>query len=314
MLAPDVVGLELELPRFDLSLESRRTTQNAVVHDAARAVREHGLGLKAATVTPEGAGERRQPETASCARDRRHVIVRTGRRIPGVVPIGGAHFPISVVRWRRRRLRSQGVARGRRRGRGRLPPRGSSGESAARWPSFVPARRAHKAKSSAGRSTRSPHLRGHAQGGDGRRGRAPRRRRVRAAVIDATFALLISSAGEPLVIPALNRDGDILSDLVLPLFGSIAGQSRSSSRSTTTTRRGRSWPRPRRDGARAQGEECREPDGDDPRDGGAALAHRRRGGAHRRPAIREPASRRFPRGPARPTSAGTPQRRSTRTR
>ena len=26
-----------------------------------------------------------------------------------------------------------------------------------------------------------------------------------------------------MVIPALNRDGDILSDLVLPLFGSIAG-------------------------------------------------------------------------------------------
>jgi isocitrate/isopropylmalate dehydrogenase len=42
-------------------------------------------------------------------------------------------------------------------------------------------------------------------------------------LIDATFALLISSSGDPLVIPALNRDGDILSDLVLPLFGSIAG-------------------------------------------------------------------------------------------
>jgi isocitrate/isopropylmalate dehydrogenase len=42
-------------------------------------------------------------------------------------------------------------------------------------------------------------------------------------LIDATFALLVSSSGEPLVIPALNRDGDILSDLVLPLFGSIAG-------------------------------------------------------------------------------------------
>jgi isocitrate/isopropylmalate dehydrogenase len=42
-------------------------------------------------------------------------------------------------------------------------------------------------------------------------------------LIDATFALLISSAGDALVIPALNRDGDILSDLVLPLFGSIAG-------------------------------------------------------------------------------------------
>jgi isocitrate/isopropylmalate dehydrogenase len=42
-------------------------------------------------------------------------------------------------------------------------------------------------------------------------------------LIDATFALLLSQSGAPLVIPALNRDGDILSDLVLPLFGSIAG-------------------------------------------------------------------------------------------
>src|SRR5437764_359701 len=42
-------------------------------------------------------------------------------------------------------------------------------------------------------------------------------------LIDATFALLVASSGDPLVIPALNRDGDILSDLVLPLYGSIAG-------------------------------------------------------------------------------------------
>ena len=42
-------------------------------------------------------------------------------------------------------------------------------------------------------------------------------------LIDATFALLISSSGAPVVLAALNRDGDILSDLVLPLFGSIAG-------------------------------------------------------------------------------------------
>ena len=42
-------------------------------------------------------------------------------------------------------------------------------------------------------------------------------------LIDATFALLVATAGDPLVIPSLNRDGDILSDLVLPLFGSIAG-------------------------------------------------------------------------------------------
>src|SRR5918994_4497808 len=42
-------------------------------------------------------------------------------------------------------------------------------------------------------------------------------------LIDATFALLVATTGDPLVIPSLNRDGDILSDLVLPLFGSIAG-------------------------------------------------------------------------------------------
>ncbi len=43
-------------------------------------------------------------------------------------------------------------------------------------------------------------------------------------LIDATYALLLSAAGDaPLVIPALNRDGDCLSDLVMQLFGSIAG-------------------------------------------------------------------------------------------
>src|SRR5947209_16734488 len=42
-------------------------------------------------------------------------------------------------------------------------------------------------------------------------------------LIDATFALLLTTTGDPLVIPALNRDGDLLSDLVLQLFGSIAG-------------------------------------------------------------------------------------------
>jgi len=42
-------------------------------------------------------------------------------------------------------------------------------------------------------------------------------------LIDATLALLFARAAEPLVIPCLNRDGDLLSDLVLQLFGSIAG-------------------------------------------------------------------------------------------
>ena len=42
-------------------------------------------------------------------------------------------------------------------------------------------------------------------------------------LIDATYALLLRNSGEALVIPTLNRDGDCMSDLVLQMFGTIAG-------------------------------------------------------------------------------------------
>src|SRR5437763_11008514 len=98
VLAPDVTGLELEFPRFDLSLESRRTTGNSVVHEAAAAIREHGLGLKAATITPEGRDDVGSPNRILREEIGGRVIVRTGRRIPGVAPLGGVHAPISIVR------------------------------------------------------------------------------------------------------------------------------------------------------------------------------------------------------------------------
>ena len=98
VLAPEVTGLELELPRYDLSLESRRATKNAIVHEAAAAVREAGLGLKAATVTPEGADDVGSPNRILREEIGGRVIVRTGRRIPGIAPFGGVHAPISVVR------------------------------------------------------------------------------------------------------------------------------------------------------------------------------------------------------------------------
>jgi len=47
--------------------------------------------------------------------------------------------------------------------------------------------------------------------------------RYRPMLIDATLAALVSHSGDALVVPALNRDGDLLSDMVLQLFGSIAG-------------------------------------------------------------------------------------------
>ena len=86
-------------------------------------------------------------------------------------------------------------------------------------------------------------------------------------LIDATLAGLVSGAAtEPLVIPCLNRDGDLLSDLVLPLFGSIAGAESVLLALDDELRPdggdGRGAAR-HRAGARGQGR--RQPDGDDPR-------------------------------------------------
>src|SRR4029077_13246056 len=98
VLTPDVIGVEVSLPRFDLSLENRRATQNQVVFEAARTIREHGLGLKAATGTPETRDDVGSPNRILREEIGGKVIVRTGRRIPGVVPFGGVHAPISIVR------------------------------------------------------------------------------------------------------------------------------------------------------------------------------------------------------------------------
>ena len=61
-------------------------------------MRDAGLGLKAATITPEGKRRRRLPERILREEIDGKVIVRTGRRLPGVAPIAGVHYPISVVR------------------------------------------------------------------------------------------------------------------------------------------------------------------------------------------------------------------------
>src|SRR5919204_3873283 len=94
----DVIGIEFRLPRYDLSLESRRATENRIVYEAATAVRDAGLGLKAATITPEGAADVGSPNRILREEIGGRVIVRTGRRIPGVVPLAGVYNPISIVR------------------------------------------------------------------------------------------------------------------------------------------------------------------------------------------------------------------------
>ena len=88
VLDPAVLGLPLELERFDLSLERRRETGNAVVTEAAQAMKAAGFGIKAATVTPEGKDDVGSPNRILREEIGGKVIIRTGRRIPGVTPIG----------------------------------------------------------------------------------------------------------------------------------------------------------------------------------------------------------------------------------
>ncbi len=226
VLSVEVTGIELELPRFDLSLRNRRTTKNRVVYEAAAAIREHGFGLKAATITPEGADDVGSPNRILREEIGGKVIVRTGRRIPGVVPLGGVHSPISVVRmavgdaygateWREGdgddevALRTERIER-------------HVCHAVAEF-SFRQAERMGAKVFGGPKYTVSPIYEGMLKEEmDEAAGRHPEVL-YEPQLIDATFALLISSSGAPMVIPALNRDGDILSDLVLPLFGSIAG-------------------------------------------------------------------------------------------
>jgi isocitrate/isopropylmalate dehydrogenase len=229
VLAADVIGLELALPRFDLSLEHRRATRDAVVSEAAAAMRAAGYGLKAATITPEGKDDVGSPNRILREEVDGTVIIRTGRRIPGITPIAGVHFPISIVRM------AVGDAYGAQQWREGEP--GSDVEVALRTERItrgscrgVAEYAFRTAKANRGRVyggpkwTVSPVYEGMLK--EEMDAAAARHPDVdyRPVLIDATYAGLISGAADaPLAIPALNRDGDCLSDLVMPMFGSIAG-------------------------------------------------------------------------------------------
>ena len=226
VLDPEVTGLDVTFDRHDLSLENRRATENEVVLEAAAAIREHGLGLKAATVTPEGVDDVGSPNRILREEIGGRVIVRTGRRIPGVIPHGGVHAPISVVRmavgdaygakeWREGEGADEVAFRTE-----RIERRICRGVAEF---AFQLAERTGAKVFGGPKYTVSPVYEGMLK--EEMDAAAERHSDVpyEPQLIDATFALLIATAGDPLVIPSLNRDGDILSDLVLPLFGSIAG-------------------------------------------------------------------------------------------
>jgi isocitrate dehydrogenase (NAD+) len=227
LLDSSVTQVEVELEHYDLSLDNRRRTGNDVVHAAARAMREAGYGIKAATITPEGKDDVGSPNRILREEIDGKVIIRTGRRIPGVTPIAGVHYPISVVRmavgdaygaeqWRRDEdgdeiaFRTERISR-------------SVCRAVAEY-SFRTAKKIHGRVYGGPKWTVSPVYEGllkeELDEASERYPEVP----YQPVLIDATYAGLVSGAADaPLVIPALNRDGDCLSDFVLPLFGSIAG-------------------------------------------------------------------------------------------
>ena len=111
VIHPDVIGVELELQTFDLSLAHRRETGNAVVADAADAMRAAGFGLKAATVTPTDRGDVGSPNALLRERVGGRVILRIGQRIPGRRrDRGRERADQHRAHGRRRRLQRPGVA------------------------------------------------------------------------------------------------------------------------------------------------------------------------------------------------------------
>jgi isocitrate/isopropylmalate dehydrogenase len=227
VLERDVIGLETELERFDLSLDNRRETDNQIVEQAAEAMREAKLSIKAATVTPEGKDDVGSPNRILREALDGQVIIRTGRRIPGITPVAGVHHPIAVVRmavgdaygaeqgreevdgeeyaWRTERI-SRSVCRAVAEYSFRTAERiGGEVYGGPKW-TVSPVYEGMLKEEMDAAADRHPDV-----------GYSP-------VLIDATYAGLVGSRPDaPLVIPALNRDGDCLSDLVLPLFGSIAG-------------------------------------------------------------------------------------------
>ena len=226
VLNPAVTKVDVQFAHYDLSLGNRRATNNQVVHDAAQAMKTHGLGLKAATITPEIKGDVGSPNAILRSEIDGTVIVRTGRRLPGVLPVGGVSAPMSVVRmavgdaygakeWRegegtnevsyRTETLNRGVCR-------------MVAEFA-----FQHARKMGAKVFGGPKYTVSPVYEGMLKEEMDAASKKYSDVRYEPQLIDATYALLLARASEPLVIPALNRDGDCLSDLVLAFYGSIAG-------------------------------------------------------------------------------------------
>src|SRR5215211_7093400 len=227
VLDPSVTGLNLEFKRYDLSLENRRATQNGAVHEAAAAMKETGFGLKAATITPEAPDDVGSPNAILRRGIDGTVILRTGRRIPGVNPLPGIHAPISVVRmavddaygakeWREGEgidevaYRTEKISRRVCRGVAEF--------------AFIQARKMRAEVFGGPKYTVSPVYEGMLKEEMDRAAAKNKDIRYNPQLIDATYALLLTAHGEAMVIPTLNRDGDLMSEAPHGTAPSLSGK------------------------------------------------------------------------------------------
>jgi len=226
VIDPSVTRCPIKFETFDLSLENRRATKNQVVHQAAARILETGLGIKAATITPGNPDDVGSPNALLRELVDGQVILRTGRRIPSIRPLAGVHAPIAVVRMA---VDGEYNAKEWREGEGldemaystrRLSRR--TCRAVAEF-TFRYAKRNNAKVFGGPKYTVSPIYEGmFKEEMDAAHLRYPDVP-YDPQLIDATYALLLETSGESLVIPALNRDGDNLSDLVMKMFGTIAG-------------------------------------------------------------------------------------------
>lgn len=226
VINPSVAHVDVDFVTFDLSLAKRRESKNKVVMDAAAAINESGLAIKAATITPEAKGDVGSPNAIIRDEIRGEVILRTGRRIPSVRPLSGVHAPIAVIRMA---VDDAYNAKEWREGDG-LDEMSYRTEKLSRRTCRVVAEYAFRYAQTVGakvfggpKYTVSPVYEGLFKEELDAAARRYPAVRYEPQLIDATFALLLDLNGEGLVIPTLNRDGDILSDLVMRMFGTIAG-------------------------------------------------------------------------------------------
>jgi len=227
VLDPAVIRMDLNFQHFDLSLENRRKTNNRIIREAAQAMLASGLGLKAATITPTDPDDVGSPNALLREAIDGQVILRIGRRLPRVRTMAGMHAPIAIVRmaqddaygakeWREKEADGDEIAY-------RTSHISRDTCRCVADFSFQLAERMRATVFGGPKFTVSPIYEGmFKEELDAAAANHPNVE-YEPLLIDATFALLLKTGGESLVIPTLNRDGDLMSDMILQMFGSIAG-------------------------------------------------------------------------------------------